>query len=179
MAPRTPDSLDSALKELRELTERELDTVSSRSSKSKEPSQPSPQDSSSSTADVASSSYEGAPEMAPSRHLAISESSSYIQEISALSEQLVAEERWETALAVVTEQHELLCSVLGEHDARTLQVLGTYAGVLWQLGRASDAWELLEELVSKREKVRFFFGGNITCARAQQQSPRTPPPPLA
>ena len=113
--------------------------------------------------------------MAPSRHLAISESSSYIQEISALSEQLVAEERWETALAVVTEQHELLCSVLGEHDARTLQVLGTYAGVLWQLGRSSDTRELLEELVSKRSQVRGFLA-TLECAHARASRARHAPP---
>ena len=55
---------------------------------------------------------------------------------------------------VVTEEHELLSSVHGDGDPRTLQALATYAGVLWQLGRGSDAQELLEELVAKRTQAR-------------------------
>ena len=74
--------------------------------------------------------------------------------LAELEDQLVEEERWEEALEVVAEEYELLRRERGDSDSRTLEALGTYAGVLWQLGRAEDARELLEELVAKRSEVR-------------------------
>lgn len=77
-----------------------------------------------------------------------------LAEMSAMCAQLIEEEKWETALTVVTEEHELTRQQYGDIDFRTLEVLSTYAGVLWQLGRGEDARELLEELVTKRSAVR-------------------------
>ena len=138
--------IDSALKELRELTESELSGLSRDASKrAAAAAQHSPPGSKASTATGESSS-----EGQISRIATLSS----LEAISELSAQLVEEERWEAALAVVTEEHELMGSMHGEADERTLQVLSVYAGVLWQLGRGRDARDLLDELVSRRKEVR-------------------------
>ena len=138
--------IDSALKELRELTESELSGLSRDASKrAAAAAQHSPPGSKASTATGESSS-----EGQISRIATLSS----LEAISELSAQLVEEERWEAALAVVTEEHELMGSMHGEADERTLQVLSVYAGVLWQLGRGRDARDLLDELVSRRTSLR-------------------------
>ena len=161
--------IDSALHDLSELTESELkasrlpepqkQSAPLRKSGSgrgdggingKQPAASSPPDSSTS---AQTSSYEGpVPTQAAS-----------LTELSELSAQLVDDERWDAALGVVGEEHELMCLIHGESDVRTLQVLSTYAGVLWQLGRGVDARDLLQELANKRTQVRriLFF-----CTRA-------------
>ena len=85
-------------------------------------------------------------------------STTSLNELASLSAQLVEEEQWDAALEVVSEEHELNRLEYGESDPRTLEVLGTYAGVLWQLGRGEDARELLEELVEKRTALVVRLG---------------------
>ena len=76
-----------------------------------------------------------------------------IARLSTLSAQLVEEERWEEALKVVVEEHDLASRAYGDAHDHTLQALATYAGVLWQLDRGQDARELLDELVQKRAEL--------------------------
>ena len=85
-------------------------------------------------------------------------STASLAELATLSAQLVDDERWSDALEVVAEEHELNRLAYGEADPHTLEVLGTYAGVLWQLGRGEDARELLEELVEKRTALVVSLG---------------------
>jgi len=141
----TSDPIDSALKELRELTELDLSGHSRGAATHSIHKSSSPPESKASTATATSSSDGG--------QFSRSETLASLESLTELSAQLIEEERWEVALAVVTEEHELMCTVHGESDQRTLQVLGTYAGVLWQLGRGRDARDLLEELVAKRKEV--------------------------
>ena len=83
-----------------------------------------------------------------------------IARLSTLSAQLVEEERWEEALKVVVDEHDLASRAYGDAHERTLQALATYAGVLWQLDRGQDARELLEELVQKRTQLAEAIDSN-------------------
>ena len=74
-------------------------------------------------------------------------------ELSARVARMIEHENWSAALQPVVEEYDMTCRAYGECDERSLQVLGTYAGVLWQLNRNEDARELLEELVAKRSAV--------------------------
>lgn len=76
-----------------------------------------------------------------------------LEELSERSSQLIANDSWEEALNVVSQEHELVSALYGDTDERTLSVLGKYAGVLWNLDRGADAKELLEELVDKHSRI--------------------------
>ena len=134
-------AIDQALKQLRDLTELELPGARPHEARGK-PSEPGSGSRGTTATNPSSSPGSAGAEAAR------------LGEIAALSAQLLDEERYESALDLVVEEFELSISVHGESHPRTLQALSTYAGVLWQLGRGSDARELLEELVAKRAQAR-------------------------
>ena len=68
-----------------------------------------------------------------------------------LAKLLVDARRYEDAEEHLRLLHSRFESALGPAHERTLETLGTHAGVLWQLGRREEAQAALELLLAGRE----------------------------
>ena len=146
LPPIGEDSLTAALMDLKNVTAGELAAANRKPHKS-QPNAPPTATSGSlsrSSDSPSSGSFPGARSYVTPEDIATA---------AARSVELIEAEDWAEALKAVVEEHDLTCRAYGNMDGRTLQALSTYAGVLWQLGRGTDARELLEELVDKRSQA--------------------------